>query len=207
MENPTPLALFSEVEYEERAPKGYPASCPTLDLSATWDAAGRNLFIYRPPSQAVSKIHQVAAPGKDAPVPQAVTWKPDGAFGLALSLRGFFLTVCCRLGQFLAVGWNDGFVRLMGLETNKAAHHIQVCESPDVAITHIGWAISSIVDKGVSVASKAIKVSLAKDNNGLNGEDELDLPRELAFLEVDTTLPKISPLPSSSAGAGCVLVF
>jgi anaphase-promoting complex subunit 4 len=75
-----PLTLFSEIEYEEKASKGYPASCPTLDLSATWDAAGKNLFIYRPPSQAVSKIHQVAAPGKKAPDAQAVTWKPDGTY-------------------------------------------------------------------------------------------------------------------------------
>jgi anaphase-promoting complex subunit 4 len=102
------------------------------------------------------------------------------------------------------VGWSDGFVRLMGLETNKAAHHIRVCESPDVKITHIGWAISSIIDKSLNVASKAIKTGLAKEEGGLglDGEDVIDLPRELASLEVDTTLPKISPLPSSSAGAG-----
>ncbi|KAH6890369.1 anaphase-promoting complex, cyclosome, subunit 4-domain-containing protein [Thelonectria olida] len=179
-----PLTLFSEIEYEEKVPKGYPASCPTLDLSATWDAAGKNLLIYRPPSQAVSKIHQVAAPGKKAPDAQAVTWKPDG--------------------QFLAVGWSDGFVRLMGLETNKAAHHIRVCGAPDVKITHIGWAISSIVDESLNVASKAIRIGLAKDEAalGLDGEDAIDLPQELASLEVDTSLPKISPLPSSSAGAG-----
>lgn len=74
------LALFSETEYDERAPNGYPVSCPTLDLSATWDSTGRNLFIYRPPRQAVSKIHQVGAPGQKAPEAQAVTWKPDGEF-------------------------------------------------------------------------------------------------------------------------------
>lgn len=53
-------------------------SCPTLDLSVTWDSDDRNLLIYRPPDQTVSKIHQVAPPGHKAPEVQAVTWKPDG---------------------------------------------------------------------------------------------------------------------------------
>ncbi|KAH8686721.1 anaphase-promoting complex, cyclosome, subunit 4-domain-containing protein [Ilyonectria robusta] len=176
------LALFSETEYDERAPNGYPVSCPTLDLSATWDSTGRNLFIYRPPKQAVSKIHQVGAPGQKAPEAQAVTWKPDG--------------------QFLAVGWSDGFVRLMGLENNKAAHHIQVCESPGTRITHIGWASSNIAAKSTSAVAQAIRNGLSKEGS-LSGDDApMDLPRELTFLEVDTALPKISPLPSASAGAG-----
>ncbi|KAH7144052.1 anaphase-promoting complex, cyclosome, subunit 4-domain-containing protein [Dactylonectria macrodidyma] len=176
------LALFSETEYEERAPNGFPVSCPTLDLSATWDGGSRNLFICRPPKQVVSKIHQVAGPGSKAPEAQAVTWKPDG--------------------QFLAVGWSDGFVRLMGLENNKAAHHIQVCESPGTKITHIGWASSNIANKNADAVPHAFKNGLSKEA-GFNGDDiPMDLPRELTFLEVDTALPKISPLPSSSAGAG-----
>ncbi|KAI8662705.1 Anaphase-promoting complex subunit 4 [Fusarium sp. Ph1] len=176
------LALFSETEYQDRVPNEYPVSCPTLDLSATWDAAGRNILVYRPPSQVVSKIHQVGAPGEKAPEAQAVTWRSDG--------------------QFLAVGWSDGFVRLMGLENNKAAHHIKVGEGPGNKITHIGWSSNSIADKSSSAVSRALKNGLEKDQSF--GEDGLpqDLPRELTFLEIDTALPKLSPLPSGSAGAG-----
>ncbi|KAF4989072.1 hypothetical protein FDECE_14824 [Fusarium decemcellulare] len=176
------LVLFSETEYQERAPNTYPVSCPTLDLSATWDAVGRNLLVCRPPSQVVSKIHQVGAPGEKAPEAQTVTWRPDG--------------------QFLAVGWSDGFVRLMGLENNKAAHHIKVGESSGTKITHIGWASSNIASRSSDTVPRALK-------NGLNGGPmpgeegmPLDLPRELTFLEIDTALPKISPLPSGSAGSG-----
>ncbi|KPM46299.1 hypothetical protein AK830_g353 [Neonectria ditissima] len=176
------LALFSETEYEDKAPNGYPVSCPTLDLSTTWDSAGKNLFVCRPPRQVVSKIHQVGAPGQKAPEAQAVTWKPDG--------------------QFLAVGWSDGFVRLMGLENNKAAHHIPVCESSEARITHIGWSSNIIADKGANIVAQALKSGLSTDL-GYGGDDvPMDLPRELTFLEVDTALPKISPLPSASAGAG-----
>lgn len=72
------LSLFSETEFESRAPNGFPVSCPTLNLATTWDGDGRNLYIYRPPSQAVSKIHQVGPPGGKAPEAVTVTWKPDG---------------------------------------------------------------------------------------------------------------------------------
>ncbi|RGP73650.1 anaphase-promoting complex subunit 4 [Fusarium sporotrichioides] len=176
------LSLFSVTELQDRAPDGYPVSCPTLDLSATWDASDRNLLVYRPPGQVVSKIHQVGLPGQKAPDAQAVTWRSDG--------------------QFLAVGWSDGFVRLMGLENNKAAHHLKVGDTPGNKITHIGWASSSIADNSSNVVNRALGNnlgdSLTLDENSL----PLDLPRELTFLEVDTALPKISPLPNSSAGSG-----
>ncbi|KAF7560005.1 hypothetical protein G7046_g4140 [Stylonectria norvegica] len=176
------LVLFSECEYEHKAPSGYPVSCPTLDLSATWDGEGRNILVYRPPGQTVSKIHQVSPPGEKAPEALAATWKPDG--------------------QFLAVGWSDGFVRLMGLENNKAAHHIRVSDTAETKITHIGWAYNTIVDRSLRSVTKALNNGLIRE--GAPGEEELasNLPRELTFLEVDTALPKISPLPSASAGAG-----
>lgn len=72
------LALFSVTEFQDRAPDGYPVSCPTLDLSAIWDAADRNLLVYRPSGQVVSKIHQIGTPGQKAPDVQAVTWRSDG---------------------------------------------------------------------------------------------------------------------------------
>ena len=72
------LSLLSEIEFEHRAPDGLPTSCPTLDLAATWESGGRNVFVYRPPDQTVSKIHQLPPPGGKAPEAVAVTWKADG---------------------------------------------------------------------------------------------------------------------------------
>ncbi|KIE00341.1 WD40/YVTN repeat-like-containing domain protein, partial [Metarhizium majus ARSEF 297] len=173
------LSLYSETELESKAPVGFPSSCPTLDLSTTWDAADKNLFIYRPPCQAVSKIHQAGAPGTQSSEVVTVTWKPDG--------------------QFLAVGWSDGVVRLMGLETNKAAHHIPVCGGT-ANISRIGWATCNVASK-----SPGDLLMQSKDGiltNTTTSDDNLppNLPQELTFLEVDTALPKISPLPTSSAG-------
>lgn len=100
-------------------------------------------------------------------------------------------------GQFIAAAWNDGVVRLMGLENNKAAHSIRVLEGGKAAISHVAWTRNSVSKRGKKDARGPSWQSV------LGKEDALpDLPRELMFLEVDTALPKISPLPSASAGSG-----
>lgn len=90
----------------------------------------------------------------------------------------------------------------MGLESNKAAHHIHVYEHTQSNITHIGWASSNIADRASKAISAKLKDVLSKGGDVNGGDSGIDLPRELTFLEVDTALPKISPLPSASAGAG-----
>jgi anaphase-promoting complex subunit 4 len=180
------LSVYSETEFEQRCPNGFPVSCPTLDLTATWDNSSNNLLVYRPSGQLVSKIHQFGGPGAKAPEALCVRWRPDG--------------------QFLAIGWSDGVVRLMGLENNKAAHHIPVCGA-DATITHIAWATNKIDKPRGSVSSSVsgsgrLRGKLSAEPGIQSGSSLADLPRELMFLEVDTALPKISPLPASTAGTG-----
>ncbi|TQV92594.1 anaphase-promoting complex component Cut20/Apc4 [Cordyceps javanica] len=181
MINDASLRLLSEAEFDFKAPNGFPVSCPTLDLSTSWEAGDKILFIYRPPNQAVSKIHQLGPPSTKAPDALTVTWKPDG--------------------QFLAVGWSDGAVRIMSLENNKAVHQMQLCNDDAAKITHIGWATSIINKQLGGKESNSGKQPL--EGLSLDGRSgTLNLPQELTFLEVDTALPKISPLPTASAGSG-----
>ncbi|KAK1987036.1 anaphase-promoting complex component Cut20/Apc4 [Colletotrichum cereale] len=187
MAKTTQLRSYSETRFDHRVTDAFPCSNPTVDLSVSWDAAGKNLLIYRPREQVVSKIHQFAKPGQQTPQPQAVRWKPDG--------------------QFLAVGWSDGYVRLMGLENNKAAHHIRVCgdDTTPPNITHIGWSRNTVGKPGSryqKTSSRPWQKLMSEELELPAGHSPLDFPRELTFLEVDSALPKISPLPSSSAGAG-----
>lgn len=105
----------------------------------------------------------------------------------------------------------------MGLEYNKAAHHIRICEESSVKITHIGWA-RNILGKPPNAQSHPGQqddhhqlpgswqhdVIRKPDLGNKDASAPVDLPRELTFLEVDVSLPKISPLPSSSAGDGYV---
>lgn len=88
----------------------------------------------------------------------------------------------------------------MGLENNKTVHNIPVAEG-EGKISHIGWATAVIVDKAAGSISKKLERLMADEEDA---EHVLDLPEEIKFLEVDTALPKISPLPTGSAGAGYV---
>lgn len=99
------------------------------------------------------------------------------------------------------MGWSDGAVRLMGLESNKAVHQMEICKQEEAKITHIGWATSHITHKPRKTLSDKLLNGLG---DGFTESDAgfLDLPQELTFLEVDTALPKISPLPTASADAG-----
>lgn len=92
-------------------------------------------------------------------------------------------------------------VRLMGLENNKAAHHIDVCSRSGAKISHIGWACCNITNRSSNALSKEAKDGLG-ELQSLSGMSTADLPREITFLEIETALPKISPLPGSSAGTG-----
>lgn len=105
-------------------------------------------------------------------------------------------------GQFLSLGWSDGVVRLMGLENNKAAHHIPVCDKAEATITHIGWSTAIIASKSDGAIANRLGEEFTQGWTEPGAKTPLDLPQELTFLEVETALPRISPLPTSSAGAG-----
>jgi anaphase-promoting complex subunit 4 len=95
----------------------------------------------------------------------------------------------------------------MGLENSKAVHQIPVCEAGKGNITCIGWARNyagrrSV--KGTKNGHSALQdLSLESLSIGEKGST-LDLTKELTFLEVETSLPKLSPLPASG-GSGYVV--
>ena len=101
------------------------------------------------------------------------------------------------------MGWSDGVVRLTGLESNKAVHHIEICpQQGDVKIAHIGWAAINIASRSSHSLPSHLKDASSEILGNRNGNIPTDLPRELTFLEIESTLPKISPLPGGSAGSG-----
>lgn len=115
------------------------------------------------------------------------------------------------------MAWTDGVVRLMGLENNRVAHRIPVCDPSEATISHIGWATSSITskpsrfvdvwnrhDNGLLGADEKEDQDDDKEDNSSSPQDDplpVDLPRAITFLDVDLALPRLSPLPSGSAGS------
>lgn len=96
-------------------------------------------------------------------------------------------------------------MRLMSLENSKAVHTLNVSVDSDPNIKYIGWARNLTGKRGFG-KSKAAARSWQRllSQQGFEKDEEkelLDLPHELTFLEVDTALPKLSPLPVSG-GSG-----
>ncbi|KAH8653357.1 anaphase-promoting complex, cyclosome, subunit 4-domain-containing protein [Xylariales sp. PMI_506] len=176
------LELLSETRLDTQPYSGLLTCNPSIQLFA--QAAGANfLEIRRSNGQVVLKSSQR---GERESV-QALRWKTDG--------------------EFLAVGWSDGVVRLMGLENGKAVHQIPVCGTEKANITCIGWARNQAGKRhtpGGGAAWKDIS------HHGLElGEkvSKIDLPSALTFLEVESALPKLSPLPVSGGSGDDMYIF
>lgn len=143
---------------------------------------------------------------------KAASWTP--------SCPEYPLTV--QTGQFLAVAWNDGTVRLLGVENTNVVHRLIVAPrrrqrqhagDADGApgperITYIAWE-RNLAGKRHFGRHDELNAKL----RGLDGSDNAfgdnaaDLPHALTFLEIDTSLPKISPLPVSGGTGDDMFVF
>ncbi|CAK7206420.1 hypothetical protein SEUCBS139899_009212 [Sporothrix eucalyptigena] len=150
------------------------AACPTIDLTAA--VGGKNVvYIRRRGGEVVSKVTE-----RNKEV-QAVAWRSDG--------------------QFLAVAWSDGVVRLVGLESPKAVHQIRLYDGSPVAITYVSWA------KNLVGSQEAWQSGLLENRDDQQSSDMLDLPHALMFLEAEDDLPKLPPLPVSGGTGDDMFVF
>ncbi|KAI1490860.1 anaphase-promoting complex component Cut20/Apc4 [Biscogniauxia mediterranea] len=185
MTQPIELKLFSESRLDLSPRGGLLTYNPSIELFA--GAVGsRTLQIWRSNGQVVTKSSQRG----ERDTVEAIQWKPDG--------------------QFLAVGWSDGVVRLMGLETSKAVHQMPISDAGKAKITCIGWARNYVGAHGGSAAKSSSKAWEFLASPGLDASNKkpvVDLPRELTFLEIETALPKISPLPASGGSGDDMFVF
>ncbi|KAK6218723.1 hypothetical protein LQW54_002646 [Pestalotiopsis sp. IQ-011] len=183
MAEPVVLQQLSDTRLDPKPYGGLLTCNPGIELFAR--AAGpKTLEIWRSNGQTVVQTSQKGA----KETVDALRWKTDG--------------------EFLAVGWSDGVVRLMGLEGSKAVHLISVCQAGKAKITCIGWARNRTGRRGPQPAKPGTPwETLSLDGLKISENDKKsDLPRELTFLEVETALPKLSPLPASG-GFGASLEF
>lgn len=182
------LQLYSSGSLPVPVLPGKLACSPVLDLLATADN-DNSFFIRRANGEQVSKPAQI--PGAEI---LAIRWKPDG--------------------QYVAVAWSDGVVRLTGIESTKALHQISPRESPQARVEYLGWTRNWTGKAYIRLAKSAQPMPLADLIPGaLDGvapderSDILDLPREITFLDVETSLPKLSPLPVSGGTGEDTFVF
>ncbi|KAL2261496.1 hypothetical protein VTK26DRAFT_4032 [Humicola hyalothermophila] len=193
------LRLLGTTTLSSPVTGGHLACNPVIDLTATAGDGNAALHVWRSDDQLVSKHVE-----RGKRVEGGVRWKEDG--------------------QFLAAGWSDGVVRLAGLESSKAVHHIRVCDDTGVPakIEFVAW--SKNVTGGAS-RNRRRKMGREEEeeeetkkaqgwpdrtillDGDRTGDVALDLPHELTFLEVETALPKLSPLPVSGGSGDDMFLF
>lgn len=120
-------------------------------------------------------------------------------------------------GHLLAVACGDGSIRLISSYSGKTVHHYPAGQQegdassqegkPPAKITCLGWGVNF-------TDSKAAQRHLQSAGGQLSVEDLLspdmqpskaaaymkaDLPRELALLDIESSLPKLSTLPGTGS--------
>lgn len=97
------------------------------------------------------------------------------------------------------MAWSDGVVRLVGAESNKTVHQISTSSSE---VTCLGWASNSTVRRTSRTSDVKIEnswkrfISMDAAEEASTEEAVLDLPRDLALIDLESSLPKLSVLPT-----------
>lgn len=129
-------------------------------------------------------------------------------------LCGFFLLTIA--GHLLAVACADGTIRIINSYSGKTVHHYSVCPiQGDVSskgydkglakITCLGWGVNFTDIKSAQrhlddAAGQLTVEDLLSPNIHPSKAASLlkaDLPRELASLDIESSLPKLSTLPGT----------
>ena len=103
-----------------------------------------------------------------------------------------------NLGQLLAIAWSDGSVRLISAESSKVVHQFatEVQSGQVSGVTCMRWA-TNLMNKTSSLGKTLDSwEGLLEDNPLSSDKTSLDLPRDLALIDIETALPKLSTLPS-----------
>lgn len=108
-------------------------------------------------------------------------------------------------GQLLAIAWSDNYVRLISPESNKIIHEVKASSAGDSTITCLGWAANYSDSRRATARSNPSNQSLDFRLRQTVGEHVPaalpDLPRDLALLDVEVVLPKLSLLPPGQESA------
>ncbi|KAF7117392.1 hypothetical protein CNMCM5793_006294 [Aspergillus hiratsukae] len=114
-------------------------------------------------------------------------------------------------GSLLAVACADDTVRLISSYSGKTVHHYPAAQpgahAQPVSITCLGWGVnftdSKAAQRHLREAAGQLTVSdlLAPDTQPSKAAALLkaDLPRELALLDIESSLPKLSTLPATGS--------
>ena len=103
-------------------------------------------------------------------------------------------------GQSLAVAYSTKALCLISSHTGKMVHRIDCSAYSNSEICCLGWGVNFIDDNATALQLSKLRPHLGIDDV-INQNPEIraldvppDLPRDLAQLEVEAVLPRLSPL-------------
>lgn len=153
------------------------AYCPTMDLIAL-ASVDEHIHIYRLNGQKVVGIANKQSANKV----NHIKWKPNG--------------------QSLAAAYDNNILSLTNVHTGKVIHQIDCSAYSKSQICCLGWGINFTDGNKVSLELNKFKNEVTLDDmisqnlRVKSMETVPDLPLDLALLDVEASLPKLSPLSS-----------
>ena len=108
------------------------------------------------------------------------------------------------LGRLLAIALSDCSISLINAHTSKTVHTFQHALKTESEICCLGWGVcftdAAFVDKHINGTKTEVTLDdiLGRGFEGLLTDLPQDLPTELANLEIESSLPKLSTLPLGS---------
>ncbi|KAM0799702.1 anaphase-promoting complex, cyclosome, subunit 4-domain-containing protein [Usnea florida] len=153
------------------------AYCPTMDMIAL-ASVDEHIHVYRLNGQKVFGIINKQSANKV----NQIKWKPNG--------------------QSLAAAYDNNSLSMTNAHTGKVVHLIDCSEYSKSQICCLGWGINLTDANKVSLELDKFKVEVTLDdvisqNPRMRSLKTVpDLPLDLAMLDVEASLPKLSPLSS-----------
>ncbi|EPQ67390.1 Bgt-309 [Blumeria graminis f. sp. tritici] len=150
---------------------GLVSYCPSMDLIAL-ATKDQGVYIFRLNGERVCGISQQSKHRVER-----IQWKQDG--------------------QLLAIAWSNSSIQLISPEGGKIVHQFST-QDYSSEVTCIGWSSNFTAQSpsSVNIVKSFEPWKVLEDNEILDLQCRLDLPRDLSSIEIETSLPKLSVLPT-----------
>ena len=175
------------------------AYCPTMDLIAL-ASVDEHIHVYRLNGQKVFGISK-----KQSAKVNQIKWKPNGQsqiFVLPCAPSSQPSNTKSPRGQSLAAAYDNISLTLTNAHTGKIVHQIDCSAYSKTQICCLGWGINFMDGNQIGLERDQVKHQLTLDdmisqNPQVKSLDTVpDLPLDLALLDIESSLPKLSPLSS-----------
>ena len=202
------LTMLAEKVVQPAINPKHLAYCPTMDLIA-FATVDDQVHVHRLNGQRVFGVSGKQSLGEV----KSIEWKPNGrnilTYVICLILQDRSVTsLRIILGQIIAVAFQDNHLYLTNAHTGKVIYQVKYATHPDSQICYVGWSINSTNDQVLDRPFNGLGPDMSLDdllkrgNPSINDKEPPDLPSDLAFLEVEAMLPKLSPLSTGGSEYG-----